>query len=126
MGAQCSRYLRLVAGPAVHHALPSASADNVEERFLGKRSTNLHHLAEDPLRVLFSSASGSKVAVGWDTWFSSPSFMQRLSVGSGRGGGCVLSSSPTSEPRTSAKVFCTKVFGTDTWRSRRSTLSTWV
>lgn len=26
--------------------------DNVEERFLGKRSTNLHHLAEDPLRVL--------------------------------------------------------------------------
>lgn len=30
--------------------------DRVQERFLGRRSTNLHHLAEDPLHVLMSSA----------------------------------------------------------------------
>ena len=30
--------------------------EHVQEHFLGRRSTNLHHLAEDPIRVLFSSA----------------------------------------------------------------------
>lgn len=30
--------------------------ENMQEHFLGRRSTNLHHLAEDPLRVLISSA----------------------------------------------------------------------
>jgi hypothetical protein len=30
--------------------------DNVQEHFLGRRTTNLHHLSEDQNRVMFSSA----------------------------------------------------------------------
>ncbi|WP_424809603.1 rhomboid-like protein [Rhodococcus sp. 27YEA15] len=42
--------------------------EQVQERFLGKRSTNLHHLSEDPFRVLISSAFWLEGG-GWPLYF---------------------------------------------------------
>jgi hypothetical protein len=53
----------LVTSVATHFMTPDVLA-----HFLGNRSTNLHHLAEDPIRVLVSSAF-FLAGGGWVTYF---------------------------------------------------------
>ncbi len=67
----------------MHHLSPQVLHD-----VLGDRSTNLHHLREDPIRVLVTSAFWIAAARGSAISCSSTCSTRRWSVGSGRGDGC--------------------------------------